>query len=100
MDLSHEADPNAEVALNLLLSDGNILAGARLNRSLWFVERMDVHPCDVCGGALHVESDPGAGYRAVVVASEPITRTESWTEIPDHSLFLIDREIHLHIESL
>jgi predicted glutamine amidotransferase len=61
------------------------------------MSRNAVHPCGVCGEALHVEKDPGKYYRAVIVASEQITADEEWTEIPDGSLFHIDHKIGLDI---
>ncbi len=84
---SREADPAAAVALNVVLTDGAVLAGARYGRSLWYIERGHVHACEVCGGALHVETPPRHPYHAVVVASEPVTTTETWTPVPEGSLF-------------
>jgi len=39
---SHEADPDAEAALNLLLTNGRELVGSRCGRSLWYVVRKAV----------------------------------------------------------
>ncbi len=80
----------AHFALNLLLTDGKETVGVRWGRPMWFVERPEVHPCEVCGGALHVGEAASADYRAVVVASECVTRSEAWHEIPDRSCFRID----------
>lgn len=99
-DWSRQADPNAEAALNILWTNGEELVGSRLGRSLWTVERATVHPCDVCGETLHCQEDPGGPYRAVVVASERITTTESWAEVPESSLFRIDHTVRLHLEAL
>ena len=59
-----------------------------------------VHPCEVCGGALHAMADPDVGYRAVVVASERLTTTEDWTAVPEGRLFRIGLDVSLHIETL
>jgi len=97
---SLEADPDAEVALNLLLTDGKTLVGSRYGRTLWYVTRRAVHPCEVCGGALHIDKDPGSSYRAVVIASEPITSDEKWVELPEASVLQVDEAIELHVEAL
>ncbi|MFQ5570679.1 MAG: class II glutamine amidotransferase [Rhodothermales bacterium] len=99
IDWSRQTDPKAEIALNTLWMDGEEIVGSRLGRSLWTVERKAVHPCEVCGGALHIQEDPGDAYRAVVVASEPLTTTESWTKVPEGSLFRIDHSVRLHLEA-
>ncbi len=98
-DWSREEDPDPELALSVLWTDGRELVGSRLNRSLWYVERGSVHPCEVCKGELHVEGDPGSAYQAVVVASEPITTTEEWSEVPDGALFTVGREAGLKVHS-
>ena len=97
---SEEAEPGSEAALNIIMSNGEETLGSSLGRSLWYVKRKAVHPCEVCGGALHVEEDPGADYRAVVIASEPITNDEEWTAVPEGSLFHIDSNISLKIDAL
>lgn len=88
---SREADPTAAVALNVILTDGDVLAGARYGRTLWYVERGAVHTCEVCGTP-HVETPPRRPYRAVVLASEPITTTETWTPVPEGTLFCLTGE--------
>ncbi len=95
MAWSEEADPTAEVALNLLWTNGADLLASRLNRTLWYVQRDRVHPCDV-DGALHVEDDPGDDYRAVVIASERITRNEDWVEVPEGTILHVDADVRLH----
>lgn len=97
---SRASDAAAEVALNLIVTDGRQSAALRFGRSLWHFERRAVHPCQVCGGALHVESAPRPDYRAVVFASEPITTDEDWTEAADATLFSVDAELRLTIEPL
>ncbi len=43
--------------------------------------------------------DPRSHYRAVEIASEPITG-ESWREIPEGTLFAVDPDMRLHIEPM
>lgn len=93
-----EADPEARIGLNVLLTDGEQLVGSRWGRSLYYVERDGVSDCEVCGFP-HIHHLPGHGYRAVVVASEPITH-ESWIEFPEGSVLSITPDLHLRVEPL
>lgn len=85
--------PAAHFALNLLLTDGTDTAGVRWGPTLWFAQRPRVHPCEVCGGALHLGEIGGEAYRAVVVASERITQDEPWQEVPDRCAFAVDAAV-------
>ncbi len=76
--------------LNFMLTDGAVLVATRLRRSLHWVERLGLHDCEVCGVPhVHHERDP---YKAVVVASEPLTH-EAWVEVPESSVLLVDRDV-------
>ena len=85
------------LALNLLWTHGRDLAGSRLGRSLWYVERDGAHRCSVCG-ELHPDPEP-EGYRAVVLASERIT-DEDWREVPERSVFHVDDGTRLRVAPL
>jgi len=95
---SADIDPDAPVSLNVIWTDGDHLVGSRLNRTLWFLERDGVFHCDICGQP-HVHHDPKQDYRAVEVASEPIT-DENWLGVPNGTVFSIDPDIRMHIEPL
>lgn len=97
---SDKVDPGSEVTLNTILTDGRETVGTRVGRSLWYVERELVHPCEICDCVPHVEAGMTSSYRAVVVASERITTTEDWTAVPDESLFRIDSELGLSLTAL
>lgn len=99
VEWSHGVDPNAEAALNVMWTDGKRLIGSRLGRSLWFVERTAVHPCQVCGGEIHISEMPDA-YRAVVVASERITTDEEWHEVPEGSVYEVGPELRMYIKPM
>lgn len=86
-----------EVALNVLWAVGDTLAGSRLGRSLWYVERDGRHRCGVCGN-LHPDPAP-EDYRAAVLASERIT-DESWTEVPEGSAFCVTPDFRVEFEAL
>ncbi len=75
--------------LNFLLTDGRALFVSRWNRSLYWVERLGVHDCEICGTP-HIHHEGADDYRAVVVASEPIT-DEPWRPLPeDRSMLVVD----------
>ena len=93
-----EADPEARVSLNVLWTDGNTLVGSRLNRTLWYLERDGFVHCEICGKS-HVHHDPKRPYRAVEVASEPITG-ENWLRIPNGAVFAVDPDMRLRIEQM
>lgn len=94
-DWSAAADAKAEVALNVLWTEAGGLAGARLNRSLWMLERTEPYQCTICGRA-HAHPPSGATYRSVVIASERIT-DEEWTQVPNRSVLFVDDGLQLRI---
>ena len=67
----------------MILTDGSTLVATRWNQSLWWVYRKGVRDCEICG-IPHVEHDPSTDYRAVIVASEPISNEDS-RKVPDRS---------------
>ena len=85
------ADPERPAKLNFLLTDGRILVASRWNNSLYWLKREGIHDCEICG-IPHVRHESHTAYRAVVIASEPITH-EDWREVPDHSVLTIDETI-------
>ena len=95
--LSHDALEDL-LGLNLLWTDGHTLAGSRLNRTLWALERTRPHSCPICG---HDHADPPADtdYRSVTLASERLT-DEDWTEVPNGSVFEVDATGTLHRDAL
>ena len=98
VDWCRTQDPSAKIGLNLLMTDGGEIAGTRIGRGLFYIERDGVYDCEICGFP-HVHHEPSRDYRAVVVASEPITQ-ETWREIPEESLIRITADTCLVIESL
>jgi glutamine amidotransferase len=85
--------PEKPPRLNFLLTDGEHLVASRWDNSLYFVVRDGIHDCEICG-IPHVHHDTGFAYRAVVVASEPISN-EEWHEVPNHSILGVGPEIDL-----
>jgi glutamine amidotransferase len=72
--------------LNLLISDGVNLAASRWGNSLYWTARKGVPDCAVCGTDHCPEADES--YRAVVIASEPIT-TERWVEVQEGTILAV-----------
>ncbi len=93
-----DIDPRAPLGLNLLLTDGYVIVGSRLGRSLYALEREGVYDCEICGFP-HIDHDPDVAYKAVVVASEPLTH-ETWDEVPEGSVFRIGRTPAIEYELL
>ncbi len=91
-------DADANVGLNMLLSDGEQIVGTRWGRTLFYAERDGVRDCEICGFP-HVHHNPKADYRAIVVASEPITQ-ERWQEVPKGSVFRISPDLRMHLSEL
>ena len=84
--------------LNFLLTDGAVLMASRWNQTLHWVERDGVHDCEICG-VPHVHHVPGAAYRAVEVASEPISH-EPWREVENHSMLVVDGDVRARLVPL
>ena len=91
------------LALNLVWTDGTALAGARLNRTLYSVTRSAPRLCPICNtphGAFDTSpSETDTFYRSTTLASEPITE-ETWTEVPNGSVFHVSAHSRLHYEAL
>ena len=90
---SRDVDPDARIGLNIVLTDGERLVGSRLGRTLWHLERERIFECAICGRP-HVHHDAGENYRAVEIASEPIT-DENWQEMADGTVYEVDEDFYL-----
>jgi len=94
----HEIEPAAGIGLNVILTDGEQMVGSRLGRTLYYVERDGVHDCEICGFP-HIHHDSHGRYRAVVVASEPISR-ENWREVPERSVYRVNEQFRFASQPL
>lgn len=94
-----EAAPDRKTGLNIVLTDGEHLVGSRLNRSLYHLRRTDLHVCRICGKT-HVHHDPKQPYRAVEVASEPVTADEVWVEVPNGVVYRVTPDFDLEMQPL
>lgn len=77
--------------LNFVLTDGRVLVASRWRNSLHWVARTGVHDCEICG-IPHIHHETGIEYRAVVVASEPISH-ENWQELAEGAILCVDEEV-------
>jgi glutamine amidotransferase len=68
-----------------MLTDGAQLAGTRLGRTLVYLIRNGVYDCEICGFP-HIRHDPQRDYRAIEIASEPLTH-EAWQEVPERTVW-------------
>ena len=84
-------DRSTKLGLNVLMADGRQVLGTRIGRSLYWLERNGIYDCEVCGFP-HVRHDASHSYRAMVVASEPITH-EDWQEVPKNSVFEVSADL-------
>jgi predicted glutamine amidotransferase len=89
--------PYPRLGLNVLLTDGERMVGSRWQRTLSWLERRTLSDCEVCG-LHHADCDP-LSYRALVIASEPITN-EAWQEVPERSVYELTPDFRLRIEAL
>ena len=78
--------------LNFLLSDGVNMVASRWGNSLYWTFRNGIRDCAVCG--LSHCPDADEGYRAIVIASEPIT-DEPWQEVQEGSIIAVDAAVNL-----
>ena len=95
---SEEAGADEPAKLNLLLTDGVTLVASRWGNTLHGLARRGVRDCEICG-LPHVEEHVADGYRAGVVASEPITQ-ERWEEVPEQSVVTVGVDAELRIRSI
>lgn len=96
-----ESVPHPRLGLNVLLTDGVSMVGSRWLRTLYVVRREGEGgwACRSCGGA-HADKVPAGGYRALVVASEPLGGDEPWEEVPERSVYEVTAAFGLRVEPL
>lgn len=78
--------------LNFVLSDGVHMVASRWGNSLYWARREAVPDCAFCGTNHCPQA--GSDYRAVVLASEPIT-AEPWHEVPEGTIIAVDADARL-----
>ncbi len=96
--LSEDSGAERPAQLNTLLSNGIVLIATRWNHSLFWVVRQGIHDCEICG-IPHIHHHSTEGYRAVVVASEPIS-DEEWKELPNRSVLFVNGDVVPHVHPI
>lgn len=92
-------------SLNLLLTDGSGFVAVRRGRELHLHHRNGgrAHPAEAwetsTGGLLAVPAQ-ASGTRTVLLASERLSPTLRWTEVPDGSLVTVDASLRTRIAPL
>lgn len=85
------AEPQKPARLNFLLTNGTVMIASRWRNSLSWLTRHGVHDCEICG-IPHIRHSTGKAYRAIVIASEPITH-EHWLEVPEAGIVAVDANL-------
>ena len=93
-----EVDREEPAKLNFVITDGHVLVATRWNNSLYWVCREGIHDCEICG-IPHVHHQSGTTYRAIVVASEPLTH-EAWREVPNFSVLTVSEQIEAEMRPI
>lgn len=83
--------------LNFILSDGERMVASRWGNSLWWTMRHGMRDCTVCGLSHCPDADDA--YRALVLASEPMTE-EVWHEVQEGSIVAVDERVNLTTSDL
>ena len=96
--LCREAGADRPSRLNWILTDGDLLLASRWHSDLHWLERRGVHDCEICG-IPHAAKASMDDYRAVVIASEPIS-DEDWIPVPEASLVMVDGSVEPTIHPL
>lgn len=93
------ADSGNAPGLNVLLTNGQLLVGVRWRRPLFWLDRRGAGMCEVCSCGHVRQGAEERGYRAVVLASEPISG-EKWLEAPDPSILTVDSALRVTLDTL
>lgn len=77
--ITDRPDDEKPTSLNFLVTDGNIMVGSRLNRTLFFSERKQQLP--------HAERPPeNTRLDSIVIASERLEQQSHWHEVPERTM--------------
>ena len=90
--------PEKTMGLNMILTNGQDVYGSRIGRSLFYTIHKGIYSCEICGFP-HIHHEPSVGYRAIDIASEPVTH-DDWVEIPEKSLFHVDDCFNLQVTNI
>jgi predicted glutamine amidotransferase len=94
--LCAHAEPEKPAQLNFLLTNGKLMVASRWRNSLHWLRRDGVQDCEICG-IPHIRHSPEASYKAIVIASEPITH-EAWIEVPENCILAVDERLDTELQ--
>lgn len=83
IDIAIAVEAPSMPTLNFVISDGRHLVASRFGGTLYWAFRRGLSDCAVCGTSHCPQADER--YKAVVIASEPLSN-EEWREIPEGSV--------------
>jgi predicted glutamine amidotransferase len=83
--------------LNFVIGDGRNLVASRFGNSLYWTFRRSLNDCSICGTSHCEQADET--YKAVVVASEPLSN-EEWLEIPEGTVLGVNASLETMSRSL
>lgn len=83
--------------LTFVIGDGRHLVASRWGNPLYWIFRRGISDCVICKSSHCPQADET--YKAVVIASEPITN-EQWLEIPEGTVLGVDTDLSTMSRSL
>lgn len=87
---------------NFILSDGENLYVFKFQRSLYILKRLNPSPLYTCSKETYalIESKKLSGERAVLVATEKLTKDEEWESFFDGEFCIIDKNLEVKRRNL
>lgn len=90
------AAPQTTAKLSFVLTNGHCMFACRWNETMYMLVRDGLYRCRICGTP-HVRQGSAVNYRAVLIASEPMT-DEHWESLPNHSLVSVSAGLECVVE--
>lgn len=97
IDLAIAVGAPTAPSLNFVIGDGRNLVASRFGNSLHWTFRRSLNDCSTCGTSHCEQADET--YKAVVVASEPLSN-EEWLEVPEGTVFGVNARLETMSRSL
>ncbi|HEX6300330.1 MAG TPA: class II glutamine amidotransferase [Acidimicrobiia bacterium] len=97
IDLAIAVEAPTPPGLNFVIGDGRNLVASRFGNGLFWTFRRSLNDCSICGTSHCEQADET--YKAVVVASEPLSG-EEWLELPEGTVFGVDARLETMSRSL
>ncbi len=87
---------------NFILTDGKNLYAFRYGKSLYILKRLNLSPLSACSKETYtlIESKMSTGEKAVLIASEKLTKDEEWELFYDGELCIIYKNLEVNRRDL